>query len=51
MLWSSVATPHSGLTPDDKQPGGASADLVRLSIGIENREDLIRDLPQALDQG
>jgi len=40
---------HSGLTPEDKQMGGISDDLVRLSIGIENHEDLIWDLRQALE--
>jgi len=29
--------------------GGISDDLVRLSIGIENQEDLIWDLQQALE--
>jgi len=29
--------------------GGISDDLVRLSIGIENAEDLIWDLQQALE--
>jgi methionine-gamma-lyase len=41
---------HSGLTPEDKLLGGVTDDLVRLSIGIENPEDLIWDLGQALDQ-
>ena len=27
---------------------GVSADLVRLSVGLESREDLIADLEQAL---
>ncbi|QYM78322.1 PLP-dependent transferase [Horticoccus luteus] len=40
---------HSGLTPADKQLGGITDDLVRLSIGIEHPDDLIWDLTQALD--
>jgi len=40
---------HSGLTPEDKRFGGVTDDLVRLSIGIENAEDLIWDLKQALE--
>jgi methionine-gamma-lyase len=45
-----AAMTHSGLTPEDKRLGGVTDDLVRLSIGIENHEDLIWDLRQALDQ-
>lgn len=45
-----AAMTHSGLAPADKLLGGVTDDLVRLSIGIENHEDLIWDLRQALDQ-
>lgn len=45
-----AAMTHSGLTPEDKQHWGITDDLVRLSIGIENHQDLIWDLQQALDQ-
>jgi methionine-gamma-lyase len=45
-----AAMTHSGLTPEDKRLGGVTDDLVRLSIGIENHEDLIWDLRQALDR-
>lgn len=40
---------HSGLTPEDKLLGGITDSLIRLSIGIENHEDLIWDIRQALD--
>ena len=29
---------------------GVSPDLVRLSVGLESKEDLIADLAQALEQ-
>jgi O-acetylhomoserine (thiol)-lyase len=29
---------------------GITPDLIRMSIGIENKEDIIADLAQALDQ-
>ncbi len=45
-----AAMTHSGLTAADKLLGGVTDDLVRLSIGLENHEDLIWDLRQALDQ-
>lgn len=44
------AMTHSGLTPDAKKASGVSDDLVRISIGIENADDLVWDLRQALDQ-
>ncbi len=45
-----AAMTHSGLTPEDKLHWGITDNLVRLSIGIENHEDLIWDLRQALAQ-
>lgn len=45
-----AAMTHSGLTPEAKKASGVSDDLVRISIGIENADDLIWDLKQALDQ-
>ncbi len=42
------AMTHSGLTPADKQLGGITDNLVRLSIGIEHVDDLVWDLTQAL---
>ncbi len=45
-----AAMTHSGLTPEDKRHWDITDDLVRLSIGIENHEDLIWDLRQALEQ-
>ena len=40
---------HSGLAAEDKLLGGITDDLVRLSIGIENPDDLVWDLQQALE--
>jgi methionine-gamma-lyase len=39
---------HSKLSDDAKKEGGITNDLVRLSIGIEEVEDIISDLDQAL---
>lgn len=44
-----AAMTHSGLSPEAKLASGVSDDLVRLSIGIENVDDLIWDLGDALD--
>jgi methionine-gamma-lyase len=45
-----AAMTHSGLSPEAKLLGDITDDLVRLSIGIENAQDLIWDLDQALGQ-
>ncbi len=42
------STTHRQLTEDQQTAAGAGADVVRLSVGIENVEDLIADLDQAL---
>jgi O-acetylhomoserine (thiol)-lyase len=43
-----ATTTHSQLTPDELAAAGVPEDLVRLSVGIENVEDLLIDLDQAL---
>ena len=40
---------HRQMTDEELIAAGVSADLVRLSCGIENAEDLIADIKQALD--
>ncbi|MCX6244008.1 MAG: aminotransferase class I/II-fold pyridoxal phosphate-dependent enzyme [Bacteroidetes bacterium] len=41
---------HSKLSAEAKEQGGITDDLVRLSVGIEEVEDIIGDLSQALDK-
>ena len=41
-------TSHSGMAPQERLAAGIKDELIRLSIGIENAEDLITDLNQAL---
>ncbi len=41
-------TTHSQLSDNEKQLAGASEDVVRISIGIEDEKDIIADLEQAL---
>ena len=45
-----ASSTHRQLTDEELLAGGVSADLVRLSVGIENVNDIIADLKQALDQ-
>ncbi|KGN99359.1 methionine gamma-lyase [Porphyromonas macacae] len=41
---------HSPYTPEERAASDISEGLVRLSVGLENAEDIIADLKQALDQ-
>ena len=43
-----ASTTHSQLSPEEQATAGVTPDMVRLSVGIENVEDLIADLDQAL---
>ncbi len=43
-----ATTTHSQLTPEELDAAGVPEDMVRLSVGIENVEDIIADLEQAL---
>ena len=44
-----ASTTHSQLTSEQRAAAGASDDLIRLSVGIENISDIIDDLEQALN--
>lgn len=44
-----ASTTHSQLSSEDKASAGVSDDYIRLSVGIEEPEDLIADLQQALE--
>jgi O-acetylhomoserine (thiol)-lyase len=43
-----ASTTHRQLTDEQKSLAGAGVDVVRLSIGLEDKEDIIADLEQAL---
>jgi O-acetylhomoserine (thiol)-lyase len=43
-----ASTTHSQLNPDEQQTAGVTPDFVRLSIGLEDIEDILWDLDQAL---
>ena len=43
-----ATTTHSQLSESEQRAAGISPDLIRLSIGIEDPTDIIRDLDQAL---
>ena len=41
---------HATLTPDERKKAGVSEGLLRISVGIENIDDICRDIYDALDQ-
>ncbi|HYF92638.1 MAG TPA: O-acetylhomoserine aminocarboxypropyltransferase/cysteine synthase family protein [Symbiobacteriaceae bacterium] len=43
-----ASTTHSQLTPEQRVAAGVGDDLIRVSVGLENVQDLIADLDQAL---
>jgi O-acetylhomoserine (thiol)-lyase len=45
-----ASTTHRQLNPEQQVAAGAGPDVVRLSIGLESVDDIIRDLDQALNQ-
>ncbi|WP_326982056.1 O-succinylhomoserine sulfhydrylase [Chryseobacterium sp. MYb264] len=44
-----ASTTHSKLSDDERNEVGITAGLVRCSVGLENVDDIIADLKQALD--
>ncbi len=44
-----ASSTHRQMTDEELMAGGVRPDMVRLSVGIENVEDIIDDLKQALD--
>ena len=41
---------HRQMTDEQLEAAGVGADLIRLSCGLENKEDLIADLKQAIEK-
>ena len=48
LIIHSASTTHRQLTTEQQEAAGASPNVVRVSIGIEDADDLIADLDQAL---
>lgn len=42
-------TSHKGLTPEERQRAGIGDGLLRVSVGVEDIEDLLADFAQALE--
>lgn len=46
-----ASTTHEQLTEEEQQAAGVTPDFIRLSIGIEDIDDIIADLDYALNEG
>lgn len=42
-----ATTTHSKLTPEDRSAAGISDGLIRIAVGLEHPDDILRDLDQA----
>ncbi len=49
LIIHAASTTHRQLTPEQQEAAGAAPNVVRVSIGIEDADDLIADLDQALE--
>lgn len=46
-----ASTTHQQLSREEQESTGVTPDFIRLSVGIENVEDIIADISNALDKG
>ncbi len=49
LITQPVAAVHYHMPPDDRNAAGITDALVRIAVGIEDYEDLMQDLAQALE--
>jgi O-acetylhomoserine (thiol)-lyase len=45
-----ASTTHQQLSEEEQRATGVTPDFVRLSVGIEHIDDILRDIDQALDK-
>jgi O-succinylhomoserine sulfhydrylase len=45
-----ASTTHAKLTPDERAAVGISNGLIRISVGLEHRDDILRDILQAIEK-
>jgi O-acetylhomoserine (thiol)-lyase len=50
LIIHSASTTHRQLTAEQQEAAGASPGVVRVSIGLEDADDLVADLDQALSK-
>ncbi len=45
-----ASTTHQQLSDEDMKAGGVTPEMVRLSVGLEDVDDILYDLGQALEK-
>ena len=45
-----AAATHGGISPEERAKSGITDSLIRFSVGLEDVEDLVRDLDRALGE-
>jgi O-succinylhomoserine sulfhydrylase len=45
-----ASTTHAKLTEEERQTVGITPGLIRISVGLEHKEDILKDIQQALDK-
>jgi len=50
ILQHSASMTHATLSPEERLKAGVTDGMIRLSVGIEDVNDLLADIEQALDQ-
>ena len=50
LLFTPASTTHAQLNEEQQKSAGVTPDMIRLSVGLENIDDIIDDLSQALDK-
>ncbi|GAA3152959.1 cystathionine gamma-synthase/methionine-gamma-lyase [Kribbella aluminosa] len=48
LITQPITTTHHGLAPDERAKRGIADSMIRLSVGLEDADDLIQDLTHAL---
>jgi O-acetylhomoserine (thiol)-lyase len=43
-----AATTHQQLSPEEQLATGVTPDFIRLSVGLEHIDDILKDIEQAL---
>ncbi|HEY5905933.1 MAG TPA: PLP-dependent transferase, partial [Actinomycetota bacterium] len=43
-------TTHASLTPEEQAESGVTEGLVRVSVGLEDADDIVADVRQALER-
>jgi O-acetylhomoserine (thiol)-lyase len=45
-----ASTTHAQLSEDEQRAAGVSPDLIRLSVGLEEPEDIVDDIDAAIER-